>query len=60
MYLHLTSEKMRGPTRRSMSSDAASRGNRPRGALAGMHDGAIDVLATDHAPWTRAQNSTPR
>ncbi|MGH7713543.1 MAG: dihydroorotase, partial [Gemmatimonadaceae bacterium] len=56
LYLHLTSERMQGagaplyvgqpPLRTPSDADALWRG---------LLDGSIDVLATDHAPWTRAQ-----
>lgn len=56
LYLHLTSDRMRGadaplyvgqpPLRTAADAEELWRG---------MLDGSIDVLATDHAPWTRAQ-----
>lgn len=56
LYLHLTSDRMRGadaplyvgqpPLRTPADAEELWRG---------MLDGSIDVLATDHAPWTRAQ-----
>ena len=60
MYLHLTSEKMRGPDAPLYVGQPPLREATDRAALwQGMHDGAIDVLATDHAPWTRAQKLDP-
>ena len=60
MYLHLTSEKMRGPDAPLYVGQPPLREESDRAALwQGMHDGAIDVLATDHAPWTRAQKLDP-
>jgi dihydropyrimidinase len=56
LYLHLTSDRMRGadaplyvgqPPLRSLEDTAE--------LWRGLLDGSIDVLATDHAPWTRAQ-----
>ncbi len=60
MYLHLTSEKMRGPDAPLYVGQPPLREETDRAALwLGMQDGAIDVLATDHAPWTRAQKLDP-
>lgn len=60
MYLHLTSEKMRGPDAPLYVGQPPLREESDRTALwQGMQDGAIDVLATDHAPWTRAQKMDP-
>ena len=60
MYLHLTSEKMRGPDAPLYVGQPPLREETDRAALwQGMHDAAIDVLATDHAPWTRAQKLDP-
>lgn len=60
LYLHLTSERMSGadaplyvgqpPLRTRSDVDALWRG---------LADGSIDVLATDHAPWTREQKLDP-
>lgn len=56
LYLHLTSDRMRGvdaplyvgqpPLRTPADAEELWRG---------VRDGSIDALATDHAPWTRAQ-----
>ena len=60
LYLHLTARRCRGPTRRSSSGNRPLREESDRAALwQGMRDGAIDVLATDHAPWTREQKLDP-
>ena len=60
MYLHLTIEKMRGPDAPLYVGQPPLREEADRSALwQGLHDGAIDVLATDHAPWTRAQKLDP-
>ena len=60
LYLHLTSEKMRGPDAPLYVGQPPLREESDRAALwHGMLDGAVDVLATDHAPWTRAQKLDP-
>ena len=60
LYLHLTSEKMRGPDAPLFVGQPPLREESDRSALwQGMIDGAIDVLATDHAPWTREQKLDP-
>lgn len=60
MYLHLTSDRMRGADAPLYVGQPPLREESDRTALwAGMQDGAIDVLATDHAPWTRAQKLDP-
>lgn len=60
LYLHLTSEKMRGPDAPLYVGQPPLREEADRVALwQGMKDGAIDVLATDHAPWTREQKLDP-
>jgi dihydropyrimidinase len=60
LYLHLTSEKMRGPDAPLFVGQPPLRDESDRTALwAGMRDGAVDVLATDHAPWTREQKLDP-
>ena len=60
LYLHLTSAKMRGPEAPLFVGQPPLREESDRTALwQGMLDGAIDVLATDHAPWTREQKLDP-
>jgi dihydropyrimidinase len=60
LYLHLTSAKMRGPDAPLFVGQPPLREESDRTALwQGMLDGAIDVLATDHAPWTREQKLDP-
>ena len=60
LYLHLTSAKMRGPDAPLYVGQPPLREESDRAALwQGMLDGAIDVLATDHAPWTREQKLDP-
>jgi dihydropyrimidinase len=56
LYLHLTEEKMQGPDSQLYIGQPPLRTKQDSEALwAGLADGSIDVLATDHAPWTRAQ-----
>jgi len=60
LYLHLTSEKMRGPDAPLYVGQPPLREPEDRDAMwRGMADGSIDVLATDHAPWTREQKLDP-
>lgn len=60
LYLHLTEEKMRGPDFPLYVGQPPLRTRQDSEALwAGLADGSIDVLATDHAPWTRAQKLDP-
>jgi len=60
LYLHLTEEKMRGPDFPLYVGQPPLRTKQDSEALwAGLADGSIDVLATDHAPWTRAQKLDP-
>ena len=60
LYLHLASDKMRGPDAPLYVGQPPLREESDRVALwQGMKDGAIDVLATDHAPWTREQKLDP-
>ncbi|MEW5915554.1 MAG: amidohydrolase family protein [Gemmatimonadota bacterium] len=56
LYLHLTSERMSGPDAPLFVGQPPLRESADADALwRGLIDGSIDVLATDHAPWTRAQ-----
>jgi dihydropyrimidinase len=60
LYLHLTSERMRGPDAPLFVGQPPLRGQEDRDAMwRGIADGSIDVLATDHAPWTREQKMDP-
>jgi dihydropyrimidinase len=60
LYLHLTSEKMRGPDAALYVGQPPLREPDDRDAMwRGILDGSIDVLATDHAPWTREQKLDP-
>jgi len=60
LFIHLSEEKLRGPDHPLFVGQPPLR---PRGDVdamfGGLIDGAIDVLATDHAPWTRAQKLDP-
>ena len=60
LYLHLTEEKMRGPDFPLYVGQPPLRTRQDSEALwTGLADGSIDVLATDHAPWTRTQKLDP-
>lgn len=60
LYLHLTSEKMRGPDAPLYVGQPPLRDTADREAMwRGIADRSIDVLATDHAPWTREQKLDP-
>jgi dihydropyrimidinase len=60
LYLHLTSERMRGPDAALYVGQPPLREQEDRDAMwRGVAEGAIDVLATDHAPWTREQKLDP-
>jgi dihydropyrimidinase len=60
MYLHLTLERMQGADAPLFVGQPPLREQADRDALwRGLADGTIDVLATDHAPWTRAQKMDP-
>jgi dihydropyrimidinase len=56
LYIHLTSERMSGPDAPLFVGQPPLRTAADTEALwAGLKEGSIDLLATDHAPWTRAQ-----
>jgi dihydropyrimidinase len=56
LYLYLTEEKLAGPDGPLFIGQPPLRSQADAEALwVGLADGSIDVLATDHAPWTRAQ-----
>ncbi len=60
VYLHLTEEKLTGPDAPLFVGMPPLRSDIDREVLwEGLADGSIDVLATDHAPWTRAQKLDP-
>jgi dihydropyrimidinase len=59
-YLHLTEEKLRGADAPLFIGQPPLRTRADIDALwAGLADGSIDVLATDHAPWKKAQKLDP-
>jgi len=60
LYLHLTDEVMRGPDAPLYVGQPPLRSRDDLEAMwAGVLDGSIDFIATDHAPWTRAQKLDP-
>ncbi|MGQ0648527.1 MAG: dihydroorotase [Gemmatimonadaceae bacterium] len=60
LFLHLTEEKLRGPDAPLYVGQPPLRTKADTEAMwRGLMDGSIDVLATDHAPWTRAQKLDP-
>ena len=60
LYLHLTDERMSGPDAPLHIGQPPLRTAADVEALwQGIIGGAIDVLATDHAPWTHAQKMDP-
>lgn len=60
LYIHLTDEAMRGPDAPLYVGQPPLRGRDEVEAMwKGLLDGSIDFLATDHAPWTRAQKLDP-
>jgi dihydropyrimidinase len=60
LYLHLTEEKMQGADFPLYVGQPPLRTKQDSAALwTGLADGSIDVLATDHAPWTRAEKLDP-
>lgn len=60
LFIHLDESKLRGPEHRLFVGQPPLR---PRGDVEamfrGLIDGSVDVLATDHAPWTREQKMDP-
>lgn len=60
MYLHLAEDRLSGPDGPLFVGQPPLRTASDSAALwAGLADGTIEVLATDHAPWTRAQKLDP-
>jgi len=60
LYLHLSDDKMRGPDAPLYVGQPPLRSRDDVEAMwAGILDGSIDFIATDHAPWTRAQKLDP-
>jgi len=59
-YLHLTEERFQEPDGAIYVGQPPLRTASDADALwQGLADGSIDVLATDHAPWTREQKLDP-
>jgi dihydropyrimidinase len=55
LYLHLTSERYQNDDAPLFVAQPPLRESRDRDALwAGLANGSIDTIASDHAPWTRA------
>lgn len=60
LYLYFTEEWLRGPDGPLYIGQPPLRPAADVEAMwAGLRDGRIDMLATDHAPWTRAQKMDP-
>ena len=60
LYLYFTEEWLRGPEGPLYIGQPPLRAARDVEAMwEGLTDGRIDMLATDHAPWTRAQKLDP-
>lgn len=60
LFIHLTEEKLRGADHALYVGQPPLRPRADVDAMFdGLIDGRIDVLATDHAPWTRAQKLDP-
>jgi dihydropyrimidinase len=60
LFIHLTEEKLRGADHALFVGQPPLRPRADVDAMfQGLIDGRIDVLATDHAPWTRAQKLDP-
>lgn len=60
LYLHLTEEVYAGPDGPLYVGQPPIRSQADQDALwEGLRSGAIDVIGTDHAPWTRADKMDP-
>jgi len=60
LYLYFTEEWLRGPQGPLFVGQPPLRPATDVDAMwRGLQDGRIDMLATDHAPWTRAQKMDP-
>ena len=60
LYLYFSEERLRGPDGPLYIGQPPLRPASDVEAMwAGLEDGRIDMLATDHAPWTRAQKLDP-
>lgn len=61
LFIHLDESKLRGPDHRLFVGQPPLRPRRDVDAMMrGLIDGSIDILATDHAPWTREQKMDPQ
>ncbi len=60
LFIHLDESRLRGPDHRLYVGQPPLR-PRPdvEAMFRGLIDGSVDVLATDHAPWTREQKLDP-
>lgn len=60
LFIHLDESKLRGPDHRLYVGQPPLRPRADVDAMfRGLIDGSVDVLATDHAPWTREQKMDP-
>ena len=60
LFIHLTEERLRGPDYQLFVGQPPLRPRADVDAMfRGLIAGDIDVLATDHAPWTREQKMDP-
>ncbi len=60
LYLHFTDERYTGPNGALYVGFPPIRAASDRDALwAGLASGSVDTVATDHAPWTRAEKLDP-
>lgn len=60
LFIHLAEERLQGPDHPLFIGQPPLRPRSDVDAMfRGLIDGSIDVLATDHAPWTRAQKLDP-
>lgn len=60
LFIHLDESRLRGPDYQLFVGQPPLRPRADVDAMMrGLIDGSIDVLATDHAPWTRAQKMDP-
>ncbi len=60
LFIHLDESKLRGPEYQLYVGQPPLRPRADVDAMfRGLIDGHVDVLATDHAPWTRAQKLDP-
>ena len=60
LFIHLSEEKLRGPDYQLYVGQPPLRPRADVDAMfRGLITGDIDVLGTDHAPWTRAQKMDP-